>query len=149
MHTPLQIHFRDMPVSPALERLIREKAAKLEQFHPNLTGCRVVIDKPPQHRQQGDQFSGTVDVSVPGATIVANQARSEDANVATRDAFIAARRQVEDHVKRQRGGARQVARPVAEGPGATALDGAEPEESALPGVTSPSGAIEEDEAPRP
>ena len=32
MKTPLQIHFHDMPVSPALETLIREKAAKLEQF---------------------------------------------------------------------------------------------------------------------
>jgi ribosomal subunit interface protein len=110
MKIPLQINFHDMPVSPALETLIREKAAKLEQFHPNLTGCRVVVDKPHQHsRQQGDQFSVTVDVSVPGATIVANNASSEDPNVAVRDAFLAARRQVEDHVKRQRTEERQAA----------------------------------------
>ncbi len=102
MKIPLQISFHDMPVSPALEALIREKAAKLEQFHPNLTGCRVVVDKPHHHSQQGEHFSVTVDVSVPGATIVANQARSEDANVAVRDAFLAARRQVEDLVKRHR-----------------------------------------------
>jgi ribosomal subunit interface protein len=102
MKIPLQISFHDMPVSPALEALIREKAAKLEQFHPNLTGCRVVVDKPHHHSQQGEHFSVTVDVSVPGATIVANQAHSEDANIAVRDAFLAARRQVEDMVKRQR-----------------------------------------------
>jgi ribosome-associated translation inhibitor RaiA len=109
MKIPLQIHFHDLPVSPALESLIREKAAKLEQFHPNLTGCRVVVDKPHQHSQQGDQFSVVVDVSVPGATIVANNASSEDPNVAVRDAFLAARRQVEDLVKRQRTEARQAA----------------------------------------
>jgi len=107
MKTPLQINFHDMPVSPALEALIREKAAKLEQFHPNVTSCRVVVDKPHNHSQQGEQFSVTVDITVPGATIVANHARNEDANVAVRDAFLAARRQVEDHVKKQRSEARQ------------------------------------------
>ncbi|MFP5406730.1 MAG: HPF/RaiA family ribosome-associated protein [Gammaproteobacteria bacterium] len=145
MHIPLQIHFRDMPVSPALETLIREKAAKLEQFHPNLTGCRVVIDKPHQHSQQGDQFSVTVDVSVPGATIVANQAHSVDANIATRDAFIAARRQVEDHVKRQRGGTRQVGRRAPEGQGMPIADGVEPLESGLQGIGGSTGSAEEHE----
>ncbi len=101
MKIPLQISFRDMPVSPALEALIREKAAKLEQFHPNMTGCRVVVDKPHNHSQQGEQFAVTVDLSVPGATLVVNHVRNEDPNVAVRDAFLAARRQVEDHVKRK------------------------------------------------
>jgi len=98
MKTPLQISFHDMPVSPALEALIREKAAKLEQFHPNVTSCRVVVDKPHNHSQQGEQFSVTVDITVPGATIVADHARNEDANVAVRDAFLAARRPGEDDV---------------------------------------------------
>ena len=50
--------------------------------------------------------------------IVANQARNEDPNVALRDAFLAARRQVEDYARRQRGDARvPVGRmPVAEPP---------------------------------
>ena len=124
MKTPLQISFHDMPVSPALEALIREKSAKLEQFHPNLTGCRVVVDKPHNHSQQGEQFCVTVDVAVPGATIVANQARNEDPNVAVRDAFLAARRQVEDHVRRQRGDARNGGQrqTVAEPPEETPLE---------------------------
>ncbi|MFA7666481.1 MAG: HPF/RaiA family ribosome-associated protein [Burkholderiaceae bacterium] len=117
MKIPLQISFRDMPVSLALEALIREKAAKLEQFHPNMTGCRVVVDKPHNHSQQGEAFAVTVDVSVPGANLVANHTRHEDPNVAVRDAFLAARRQVEDHVKRQRTEVRQAPPPaVAEEP---------------------------------
>ena len=118
MKIPLQISFHDMPVSPALETLIREKAAKLEQFHPNMTGCRVVVDKPHNHSQQGEQFAVTIDVSVPGASLVVNHVRNEDPNVAVRDAFLAARRQVEDHVKRQRDEVRQAGlrQPVAEAP---------------------------------
>jgi ribosomal subunit interface protein len=147
MHIPLQIHFRDMPVSPALETLIREKAAKLEQFHPNLTGCRVVVDKPHQHSQQGDQFLVTVDVSVPGATIVANHAHHSDANIATRDAFVAARRQVENHVKRQRLVPRQLAQRQSDGQGLPATDGVEPVESEVPGIGQPPGSSEEREPP--
>jgi len=117
MKIPLQISFHDMPVSPALEALIREKAAKLEQFHPNMTACRVVVDKPHNHSQQGEQFSVTVDVTVPGANLVVNHVRNEDANVAVRDAFLAARRQVEDHVKRKQAEVRHPGqRPVAEAP---------------------------------
>ena len=149
MHIPLQIHFRDMPVSPALETLIREKAAKLEQFHPNLTGCRVVIDKPHQHSQQGDQFSVTVDVSVPGATIVANHAHHADANIATRDAFVAARRQVEDHVKRQRLVPRQLAQRQPDGQSPPAVDGVEPVESEVPGIGQVPAFGEEREPPAP
>ncbi|MFP5412673.1 MAG: HPF/RaiA family ribosome-associated protein [Gammaproteobacteria bacterium] len=117
MKIPLQISFHDMPVSPALETLIREKAAKLEQFHPNMTGCRVVVDKPHNHSQQGEQFAVTVDVSVPGANLVVNHVRNEDANVAVRDAFLAARRQVEDHVKRKQAEVRHPGQtPMAEAP---------------------------------
>ena len=103
MRTPLQINFHGMDTSPALETLIRDKAAKLEQFHPNVTGCRVVIDKPHHHKQQGEHFIVSIDVSVPGSNIVANHAHHEDVNVALRDAFFAARRQLEEHAVRMRG----------------------------------------------
>lgn len=117
MKIPLQISFHDLPVSPALEALIRDKAAKLEQFHPNMTGCRVVVDKPHNHSQQGEQFAVTVDVSVPGANLVVNHVRNEDANIAVRDAFLAARRQVEDHVKRKQAEIRHPGQaPIAEAP---------------------------------
>ncbi|MBN9459832.1 MAG: ribosome-associated translation inhibitor RaiA [Burkholderiales bacterium] len=103
MRTPLQINFRGMETSPALETLIRDKAIKLEQFHPNVTACRVVVDKPHQHKQQGKHFIVSIDLTVPGSNIVANHAHHEDVNVALRDAFFAARRQLEEHAMRMRG----------------------------------------------
>jgi ribosomal subunit interface protein len=112
MRTPLQINFHGMDTSPALETLIRDKAAKLEQFHPNVTGCRVVIDKPHHHKQQGEHFIVSIDVSVPGSNIVANHAHHEDVHVALRDAFFAARRQLEEHAMRLNDGKRRVAGPA-------------------------------------
>ena len=44
MKQPLQITFRDMPHSDALETHIRERAAKLDEFFEHIMGCRVVID---------------------------------------------------------------------------------------------------------
>jgi len=77
MRTPLQINFRGMETSPALETLIRDKAIKLEQFHPNVTACRVVVDKPHQHKQQGKHFIVSIDLTVPGSNIVANHAHHQ------------------------------------------------------------------------
>ena len=37
LQVPLQITFRDMPRSDALDAHIRQKAAKLEAFHPRIT----------------------------------------------------------------------------------------------------------------
>jgi hypothetical protein len=45
----------------------------------------------------------SIDVSVPGANIVANHAHHEDVHVALRDAFLAARRQLDEHAGKLRG----------------------------------------------
>lgn len=102
MRTQLQIHFHGIDSSPALETSIREKSNKLEQFHPNVTACRVVVQRPHNHKQQGEEFLVSIDVSVPGGNIVANQARRQDVHVALRDAFFAARRQLDEHARRLR-----------------------------------------------
>jgi ribosomal subunit interface protein len=103
MQTPLQITFRDMPHSDAMEAHIRDKASKLESHFSHVMGCHVIIEQPHKHKQQGKQFRVHIDVRVPGAELVANHHESEDAYIALRDAFDAARRQVEDHARKQRG----------------------------------------------
>jgi len=103
MELPIQITFRDMAPSPALEAAIRDKAAKLVQFHPHLMRCRVVIETAARHKQQGKEFVARLDIKVAGAEIAVNREHSEDPFVAVRDAFDAARRKLEDHTRRQRG----------------------------------------------
>jgi len=103
MQVPLQITVRDFPQSEALEARIREKAAKLEEFHPRITSCRVTVEELRKHHQQGRHFQVSLDVRVPGREIVANRAHHEDAYVALRDAFDAAKRQLEEIARVQRG----------------------------------------------
>ena len=93
MQGNLQITFRDMPPSEALEARIREKVAKLEQFHPNITSCRVTVEEAHRHQQQGRHFGVRVEVRVPGHdAIVSRFHHHEDPYVALRDAFGAPRR---------------------------------------------------------
>jgi len=54
---PLQITFRDIERSDALETHIREKAEKLETFFEPIMSCRVVVEMPHQHKNQGKLFT--------------------------------------------------------------------------------------------
>ncbi|MCW5619957.1 MAG: ribosome-associated translation inhibitor RaiA [Burkholderiales bacterium] len=103
MQVPVQITIRDMQRSEALERHIRERAAKLEEFHDRITSCRVTVEQMAQHQHQGRPFRVSVDLRVPGKEIVANRDHHEDVYVALRDAFDAVKRQLEELVRLQRG----------------------------------------------
>jgi len=102
MKTPLQITFRDIEHSDALETHIREKAGKLETFFEPIMSCRVVVEMPHQHKNQGKLFNVRIDIGVPGSEIVVNRDKHEDVYVALRDAFDAAKRQLEDYGRRLR-----------------------------------------------
>jgi ribosomal subunit interface protein len=99
MKTPLQITFRDMEHSDALETHIRDKAHKLEQYFADIVSCRVVVEQLAKHSQQGKPFNVRIDLGVPGKEIVVDRQASEDAYVALRDAFDAAKRQLEDYAR--------------------------------------------------
>lgn len=109
MQLPLQIAFHNMEHSAAIEEIIRDKAAKLEEFAGHIMGCRVVVEVPHHHHHgTGNQYQVRIDVTVPGEEIVVNREPPlheayKDIHVAIRDAFDAARRQLEDYVRRRRG----------------------------------------------
>jgi len=103
MEMPLQITLRNVPHSPALDARIRDKMAKLEEFHPRITSCHVTVEEPSKHQHQGRQFAVHIDVRVPGREIAVTREHHEDVFVALRDAFDAAKRQLEDVVREKRG----------------------------------------------
>jgi ribosomal subunit interface protein len=103
MELPLQVTYRGMESSAALEDAVREKAAKLEQFHPRLMSCRVVIEQAARHKTQGKQFAVRIDLKAPGGEIAVNRDHADDVYVALRDAFDAARRKLEDFAREIRG----------------------------------------------
>jgi ribosomal subunit interface protein len=103
MTAPVEVTFRDIEHSDAVETRVREKAAKLSQFHDRIVSCRVVIESPQRQQHQGKLFAVRIDLNVPGKEIVVNKVQNEDVYVAIRDAFDAATRQLEDFARRQRG----------------------------------------------
>ena len=104
MQKPLQITVHGMEHSPALDASIREKAAKLEQYYPRMTSCHVTVDKPHRHHHQGGEFDVRIDMHIPGKVeVVINRKHAEDVFVALRDAFDAAKRNLEEYVREQRG----------------------------------------------
>ena len=92
-----------MAPSPEIETAIREKAARLEHYFDRITSCRVVVEQPAQHKRNGKPFTVHLDIKVPGGEIAITHDHDEDLHVALRDAFDAARRKLEDHVRVQRG----------------------------------------------
>lgn len=108
MNLPVQVTFHKVDHSDALEAVIREKAAELDQFFDRITSCRVVVNAPHKRHRQGNLIEIRIDVTVPGHELVigrdpGDRYAHEDPYVAVRDAFDAMRRQLEDHARRVRG----------------------------------------------
>ncbi|HTC08406.1 MAG TPA: HPF/RaiA family ribosome-associated protein [Acetobacteraceae bacterium] len=106
-HAP-RIAFRNMDASDALEQRIHKRIAELEQLCDRITACDVVVEMDHHHPRHGKMFHIRVDLTLPGRTILVRREPADnhahgDAHVAVRDAFDAARRQLEDHVRVARG----------------------------------------------
>ncbi|MGK7951482.1 MAG: HPF/RaiA family ribosome-associated protein [Xenococcaceae cyanobacterium] len=107
MQLPLQITFRDIPPSDAIEAKIRQQAEKLNRFYDNIMSCRVVVEAPHRHHHQGTIYHVRIDLTVPQGELVINRNPSqnqahENLYVAIRDAFAAARRRLKSYAAVQR-----------------------------------------------
>ena len=78
MQTPLQITFRHLQPSAAVEARVREHVERLERFHQRITGWQVTIEAPAAHRHQGAPFNVKVALSLPGAEINVHSERTDD-----------------------------------------------------------------------
>jgi len=108
MKIPLQINFHHLEPSPAVEAAVRKHAKKLELFRDDIVSCRVTIESPHKHKQKGRLYHIVVDVRTEGDEVAVSRMPDdvhahEDVYVAIRDAFKAARRQLQDRLKIQRG----------------------------------------------
>ena len=108
MQQPVRITFKEMEPSDAIEARVREHTAKLEKFHDEIIHCDVVIEAPHRHSQHGRLYNIRLDIGIPsGEVVVSHQGPKdqahEDVYVALRDAFRAARRQLQDAIRKRRG----------------------------------------------
>ena len=98
-----QITMKNVPHSAAVEAKIMEKLHKLDQFSDRIMACRVTVEESQRRQHQGKLFSVHIDITTPGKELVVNKVENEDIYVALRDAFNAAKRQLEEHARKRRG----------------------------------------------
>jgi ribosomal subunit interface protein len=107
VQVPLQITFRGMPHSAALEAHVRRRAGKLDRYFDRVTSCHVVVELAHRHHRHGRQYRVSIDVSVPRGELATTHAPAadrnfEDAHAAVDDAFDDATRRLENWAERLR-----------------------------------------------
>ena len=109
MKIPPEITYRNLEKTEAIDNLVREKIAKLEQFCDYLNSCHVVIEKDKDSPSSGSPYRVSIDITVPHSreiAVVQNPDRGKQyppLEAVIRDAFEAARRQVVSLSTEQKG----------------------------------------------
>jgi hypothetical protein len=63
---PIQVTFRGLAHSDALEAAILERVAWLEQHYAGIVRCRVRVELPHRHRRDGRPFHVSIELTVSG-----------------------------------------------------------------------------------
>lgn len=103
MQVPLEITFRDVDRSEAVEAVVRERVDKLQRYFPRIVSCRVTLDVPnrtPQYDVRNHRVN--IEIGVPGEELAVSREPNEHDNfndiyVTIRDAFDAAERQLQGY----------------------------------------------------
>ena len=107
MQIPLEISYRDVPKTDALEALVREKVGKLEQVCDHISSCRVAIEQTHKHPNSGSPYRVRIDMTVPPGhelAVVENPGEGnqyQPVETVIRHAFESARRQLIELSERQ------------------------------------------------
>jgi ribosome-associated translation inhibitor RaiA len=108
---PVDVLFRNMLRSDAVEARIREKAETLPLFDPRLQHCRVIVDLPHRHHAHGNRFRVRIELKVPrGKDLIVDHGPAADVHQAVHDAFEAAARRLKADAQRRRGAVKTRAR---------------------------------------
>ncbi len=108
MDDNLQITFRGMSPSPAIELLIREHTERLVRHGERIHRCRVVVEQPHRHHSyKARPYMVRLDLSTPSDEVVVTRESAEvpthePLQHAIRGAFAAAARQLETRGAKRR-----------------------------------------------
>ena len=103
MKIPLQVTFRNMSRSDAIEARINDKLSKLDSVYTRITACRIAVEKLQRKHQNGNLFGVRIDITMPGKEFTVNRQENTDVYVAVRDAFDAVSRLLDGYRQQQRG----------------------------------------------
>lgn len=101
MKTAVDVLYRDLDSSAALNEVITKKLEKLNRFSDQILHSRVVLDTPHNHKHKGKQFRASIEIEIKGHPIAVTQ-NNESIHLAVRDAFNSAERKVKQITARKR-----------------------------------------------
>ncbi len=105
MQIPLQVTFEGTDPSEPVRAAIEREVERLERHNSHIIGCHVAVIAPSNKHRHGGGFHIHISLTVPPhETVIVNHAPSDDKRyehieVAAKDAFAAARRQLDDLAK--------------------------------------------------
>ena len=107
MQIPPEVSFRNVEPSERHRQKIAEEIEKLERYFDRITRCRVVVDMPHRHSEQGNRYHVGIRLTVPTTELVVSRDPGpneghQDLDTAIVDAFQAMRRQLEEYAGRLR-----------------------------------------------
>ena len=112
MPAEVRITFRGMETSTAVETQVRRRVEELCQLSDRVTACRVVLEAAHRRQRQGTIYGVRIELTMPGGPLVIDREPGadhahEDMYVSVRDAFDAARRRLQDHMRKLDGRVKQ------------------------------------------
>ncbi len=93
MKPAVDVIYRDLDASNALNSIIHKKFAKLSRYSDQITHSRVVLDIP--HKHKGKHFRASIEMSVKGTPVTITHDDSS-IHLAVRDAFSSAERKLKN-----------------------------------------------------
>ncbi|MGE5364984.1 MAG: HPF/RaiA family ribosome-associated protein [Bacteroidota bacterium] len=109
MTVPIEISYRDVLKTDAIDELIREKVQKLDRICDHIQSCRIAIEKPHASVKTGNAFRVRLDITVPPGHVIAVNKEPGKNDMHTplpaviRDAFLAAEKQLKKLNEIQKG----------------------------------------------
>jgi ribosome-associated translation inhibitor RaiA len=109
MQIPLEITYRGVEKTAAIEALIRRKVDKLERLCNYIISIRVTVESSQDHQRTGSPYRVRIYLSVPpGHELVVKREETEghvheELSTVVRTAFDAAERRLKELMERQRG----------------------------------------------
>src|SRR5437868_6101791 len=101
MKPAVDVVYRDLESSAALNEIISKKLEKLNRFTDQIIHSRVVLDTPHNHKHKGKQFRASLELDIKGHPIAITQ-DNESIHLAVRDLFNSAERKVKQITAKQR-----------------------------------------------
>jgi ribosomal subunit interface protein len=101
MKSAVDVVYRDLHVSAALNDIILKKLEKLNRFTDQIVHSRITLNTPHHHKHKGKQFRASIELDFKGQPFAITH-DDESIHVAVRDAFCTAERKIKQLSSRKR-----------------------------------------------